>query len=1281
MKKIAKPMMKKSYRPNLLATSIAAVCTAMVASSVTQASDIEIYQEAKTGTITLLFVLDNSGSMAGKDSTGITRTERVRNGMIDVLAGSSDAAAIADDKIIGLSTFASSSSGKIVVPARALNATISGGGSYTAKKPAYIQYTNASNQTRYKTCGGYSAYSTCTAWNAEQTNKPSGSYSSVACENINGKTCTLYYTGTTVNVTNQRTLLLKELTNWSGSYNTPTAEAYAEAAAYMLGTNTGNIWYKCNGTTDKNACTTVIGEPSASTLSSYSTTTSYPYVYYYIPSNSKNYYYYRKLVSSGFNDSVDSAKIADGSKYKSPLSTDNAECSGRGIYFLTDGEPNSSDNNSGIEIAMKGALSSTYSGNLTGSGTLFNGTGANYSVHGWEYISDLSQLLLNQTVGNGSVADGVKMNPFGLPIKTAVVGFGDSYGTIPSYDSKLTQTENLKKITGLTLANPTIAQIKAALNTDSKKAAAWGVYGQGGWYKGSSSADVVSSVNNFINALSTEIPSVTTGSPAIPRDALNPSTLQNDAYYPQFQPTPDKAAKLWLGNLKKYLVSSTGALKDKNSNNIIDSKGRIIDNYDYWSPAVDASVKDADENTYGSIKYAQQGGAWSQLKLRTATDGTVQRKLLTNRVGTGTGGSATFSSSNNTLRTVNLDYLTDTTYRDDPNRGYLISLLGYAVDAANPSTITTSSLTTASELRQIGAVMHSTPILVTNKGKVGYDVSTKKVTSSNREDYVLFGTTQGLLHVVDAKTGEEKFAFVPNEMVERQKQAFLTSTATNGGMSNLFYGIDGAWTLHTEYVIDASGNLITGTGKGGLKGKQLAVGGLRMGGRSYYGLDLSNINSPALKFNINPSGTCSNSNPLGCMGESWSKPNLGYVNWGGKRTLVMFVGGGYDAGYESDTYNQTDSKKGAGVFMFRVEDETGGGTGKAGDLLWWANANATNGLTGNRVGTNDANLKYSVVSEIRTVDRDGDDLIDHLYFGDLGGQLFRIDLNNKAATIGDFAKRVQRIIDLNTAAAVDKRPRFYDMPAFSLYSENGSTFAVVSIGSGNRSSPLKDYATGTTGYDHDAIYNVYDKDVARKDLYNTLPTTGATALKTSSVTKAEMGEVTNSNRNSQTTLVAPYSGKGWYYKFQSSKLQSEKVFGTPLALNYQLYASTFDGSKDGISGDCGAGVKGESFLNRFCMPYGQCKTENAGSNAANCVGTKCDKISLGAGIHTAVVRGDDTPPTTPNPNDPKVKNDGTSAGNYCLSTGGRTAYTPLGGGSGEQTQICLIPQRWYERLQ
>jgi type IV pilus assembly protein PilY1 len=39
-----------------------------------------------------------------------------------------------------------------------------------------------------------------------------------------------------------------------------------------------------------------------------------------------------------------------------------------------------------------------------------------------------------------------------------------------------------------------------------------------------------------------------------------------------------------------------------------------------------------------------------------------------------------------------------------------------------------------------------------------------------------------------------------------------------------------------------------------------------------------------------------------------------------------------------------------------------------------------------------------------------------------------------------------------------------------------------------------------------------------------------------------------------------------------------------------MFVTTFDGSRNGMSGDCGAGVKGESFMTLFCMPYGQCNT-------------------------------------------------------------------------------------------
>jgi len=1143
---------------NVLAMSLSAIMTVVICTSTsTYASDIDIYQEAKSGDITLMFMLDVSTSMNDYDSGQIgSRWTRVQVAMSDLLNGNAakKIEKIGDDKIIGLSTLGaisfnssgnlerdSENRGAIIVPARRLDTQVS----------------------------------------------------------VDGTVMT------------QRQLLVKRIDSIRMKTSTPTARSYAETIAYLMGVST------------------------------------------------------KDKLNSGWSYSASSTKTNGG--YVSPSSltqTDEVKkCSGQGIYVLTDGEPNNYTNTS--DLAKQAIGNSSF---------YCNSDSYNSYNRIWDCTNKLNEALIDP-----------KKNGKGLKFKTAVVGFGNAFNNIASYDQTKTQEQNLDAL--------------GDLDSHPKYAARWGILGEGGWYSGNSSQDVVNSVNNFINGLGAEIPAVTTGTPTIPLDQLNPTVLQNYAYYPQFEPTPDKTYQLWAGNLKKYNVDVTGKLRDKAGNLITDSTGKIIDNYDLWAPTLGSNPTDIEKTA------ALIGGMKMKLDLRHTGSETAQRKLLTTREYV----SATNSDSS-TLQQVKITDLDDATKKKDPKIGYLMNLLGYGFDpkfyiANNVNTLTKVQLLSQPEFRQIGAVMHSSPILLTNQGKITYSDTTNAIGSEDRQDYILFGTTQGLLHVVDAVTGKEKFAFVPNELVENQAEAFNKPELTSGGIHQMYYGVDGPWTAYTEYVMDKddSDKLSVGTGKPytvvendtnvekEVKGKQLVYGGLRMGGKSYYALDLSNIDAPKLQFQIKPSGTCSATNPLGCMGQSWSKPSIAWVNWKGTKKLVMFVGGGYDAegvnvdnsnhkiadkykGYEYDDYIQSN-KVGAGVYMFDALN---------GELLWWAGANTENDTinptsvpaTGVASSYN-ANMQYSVVSQIRTIDRDSDGLTDHLYFGDLGGQVWRIDLNNQAGgetTV--FARTPTRILSINNGKF---SPRFYETPAFSTYSQNGTIFGVISIGSGNRSKPLAEYTydvdkTGVTDYSYDSVYNVYDKDVARESLLKTTEKGGVKSFQitddnliTKNITlqsESTMGitsesskkllSINDNNRFTRTETIAPFlSTQGWYFKFKSFKVQSEKVMSTPVVINNDMYVTTFDGSKPGLSGDCGAGVKGESFMTLFCMPFGQC---NSGS-------TSTYRLNLGAGIVGGAIGA----------------GDGSGMQRLIVANVDTTNVNSEILKKRYKTANKLIPQRWYER--
>ncbi|WP_104492357.1 PilC/PilY family type IV pilus protein [Acinetobacter indicus] len=981
----------------------------------------------------------------------------------------------------------------------------------------------------------------------------------------------------------------------------------------------------------------------------------------------------KKIDSFGAGSST---PIAQGYSYGATrlldsISAGTLECAGYGVYQLTDGEPRNdiyddTKNWSGV-ITTHGARGNAINNYLEAGSKL---TSLNCSSS-WGCVQTTANFLYN------------KKNTHNIEIKTAIVGFGSEFsfkdldGNSIIFNKELSSAEvdQLFPIRGK--SNGT-AQEKADYNnsTYQRAAAQAARVGKGGWFSADNTADIVSSVQNFVNSIKVPIPAITTGTATIPQDALNAVAVQPYAYFPQFKPQPSETFQLWSGNLKKFKVVNS-ILEDKDGLKV----------FNYTNGQLNTATKDLWVKNIASseTELLALGGMLSKIKLKGTTANGFNRKVLTN--------------SDTTLNTVTESFIkTNLT-----NRKYLLGLLGYDLTLTELNAITnTTSLTTLSPsktLRNIGAIMHSTPILLTQEGKVTQGSS---VDTTARKDYLLFGTTQGALHVVKAGAesdtgtsytgGEEEFVFVPQETLSNQPLALLNEkeSGTNG-MSQLYYGVDGPWVAHTEYVYNGTDDKFYV--KDGTKlGKQWVYGGMRMGGRSYYALDLTDISSPTIKFRVDPTSstvytsakkedgtniTSYSYSHLAKMGQSWSKPVITNVQWEGKRRLVMFVGGGYDSGYETFNYDQTNGV-GAGVFMFDAN---------TGEPLWSTYESVTKG--------DGANLKYSIVSQIKTIDRDGDGDVDHLYFGDLGGQVFRVDLNSShpvlnisstatatqqasaiAASKTNFANNIIRILNVHKANGLS--PRFYEAPGFSVYNDTNGIYAVVSIGSGNRSNPLlgkivnNNYiVSGETpalnaALSNDAIYNLFDTDVVKKDI----PSTYTYALR--GTTPSELAVVNDTNRelgakpaattadpNPQPANKINFTGKkGWYYEFTSStgRKAVEKVQGDIIVVDNDLYVTTFDAEAVGTTEACGAGIYGGSEAHRFCMPYGQCPAgETVAQNTLN-LGKGILGITLGGGTDgKANTRSIVAPVNSRNPSSNKLL---------------ATLY---------KSNIRLTPLSWYEK--
>lgn len=1031
-------------------------------------------------------------------------------------------------------------------------------------------------------------------------------------------------------------------------------------------------------------------------------------------------------------------------RYKSPLPTTSSSCDGQGVYFLSDGQPNNSSNAQALTVMQK-ALDT--SGSAFSCSTDLPNDPDNTSS-AWNCMGAFAKALFNPV-----------NNPKGVSIKTAFVGFGKEFESSTVTSSSTLDVKNACKISSRAYpVRNTAPDDKCSpgggrsitVSSPTTSTSYDGGFGNGGFYQASTPSDVTKSVVDFIKGLGDDsLEPVTTGNIVVPYDALTPNQLSEYGYLRAFEPDPANNPLTWRGNLKRYRVVmgglvTDGSFADRNGRAVFLSNGKFnTGTKDYWNTS-----------GYDDNKLINLGGAYSKVPLpingqaeERNLDTTIKkyaytaahqiRNLFTD-VESATSSSLTETTIPTTIPASGISllqipakppapatspytsiaaaatYVLDkfsatgqTILKDFPTdiKLKLLNYLGYQVNitaTSLPSALATSDVPYLS----MGGSIHSMPVQLTYSGTL--DANGNLTTS--RDQSILYGSMEGGLHIVNASTGQEQMVFVPAEILKSS----VNSKALVVGQTDAdapAHGVDGSWVADPAYTTTTDTSTTPAISK--VKARQMNIyGGLRMGGdrngsngNSYYALNVLDPENPKLLFRINKSTT-----GFSRLGQTWSKPVLANIRYNGVITRVMIVGGGYDQCYEDPTFTLATTgndstcsvkTKAQGNAVYVINAKTG--------ALLWAPTFSTTATDGQQY------MKHSIVSRISTLDRDADGLVDHLYFGDLGGQIFRADLNNLAATTSGFGVRVVRLANMATNDTTNdvgndytgaKAPRFYEPPTVTIHDQGADTFILVGMASGNRSTPLDvsptigregmTPATALTSQPVNNVYGVIDRDFINRSLMTASYSSLLSKDKTRADYKKNPQLVTGSQLVSAFFFPRSSSTKEGWYRSLSSRSSSAttinsvdkadgtfrkkgglKAFEEPMAITNNLLVPVYDPEGTGVARQdpCLPRIIGETDWQRYCLPFGACLNSVTGAidlsleattgfqtTTQSCPdgGTECNTNVVGGGIRGLAF----------------VPQQSSSVPGSCgkLTMAGNTR------GSGEwQCTSRLVQTRWYER--
>ena len=409
---------------------------------------------------------------------------------------------------------------------------------------------------------------------------------------------------------------------------------------------------------------------------------------------------------------------------------------------------------------------------------------------------------------------------------------------------------------------------------------------------------------------------------------------------------------------------------------------------------------------------------------------------------------------------------------------------------------------------KLGDMTYSAPVILGPPDGFQKDNNYKsfKTAWAARTPLVIVGANDGMLHAFNSANGQEQWAFIPNQLLQKLELLRADPYAHQNYVSG------------TPTVVDAfiTAKNASGAAETSRSWRTVLVCGLREGGQGYFALDVTDPENPIPLWEVTPASPSPNG-----LGYSFGAPLIVKLKDrsqpGDFRWVALLANG-----YEGNT-----SGKAASLLVVDLS------TGEIVREIVVDTSSDNNGL-----------------SSPSAVDVNADGFADYVYAGDLRGNLWKFDLTSSDKNKWDVSYR-------STGNPGTARPLFTGDSTQPITTAPDivlrSGHQIVFFGTGKYYDETVDKSSAA----QQSMYGLYDYNVA--DDKQTGSIYGITNLQEQIFTQVTVtGEIYRISSNKVFVPGPDASKKGWYIKLATfGSAPSERIISDPVAHAKRIIFTTF----------------------------------------------------------------------------------------------------------------------------